>query len=59
MNNYIKSSVIAMSLAAIVSSCDMDAPTISTLDESSVFSTYSLAEAEGISLHISFGDTNS
>ena len=59
MNNYIKSSVIAMSLAAIVSSCDMDAPTISTLDESSVFSTYSLAEAEVMSIHISFGETNS
>ncbi|MGM9708881.1 MAG: RagB/SusD family nutrient uptake outer membrane protein [Prevotella sp.] len=59
MNNYIKSSVIAMSLAAMVSSCDMDAPTISTLDESSVFSTYSLAEAEVMSIHISFGETNS
>ena len=59
MNNYIKSSVIAMSLAAMVSSCDMDAPTISTLDETSVFSTYSLAEAEVMSIHISFGETNS
>ena len=59
MNNYIKSSVIALSLAAMVSSCDMDAPTISTLDETSVFSTYSLAEAEVMSIHISFGETNS
>ena len=59
MNKYIKSSVLAMSLAAVVSSCDMDAPTISTLDESSVFSTYSLAEAEVMSIHISFGETNS
>ena len=59
MNKYIKSSVMAMSLAAVVSSCDMDAPTISTLDESSVFSTYSLAEAEVMSIHISFGETNS
>lgn len=59
MNKYIKSSVMAMSLAAIVSSCDMDAPTISTLDETSVFSTYSLAEAEVMSIHISFGETNS
>ena len=45
MNKYIKTSFMAMSLAAVVSSCDMDAPTISTLDETSVFSTYSLAEA--------------
>lgn len=50
---------MAMSLAAMVSSCDMDAPTISTLDETSVFSTYSLAEAEVMSIHISFGETNS
>lgn len=50
---------MAMSLAALVSSCDMDAPTISTLDETSVFSTYSLAEAEVMSIHISFGETNS
>ena len=59
MNKYIKSSVLAMSLAGLVSSCDMDAPTISTLDETSVFSTYSLAEAEVMSIHISFGETNS
>lgn len=59
MNKYIKSSVMAMSLAALVSSCDMDAPTISTLDETSVFSTYSLAEAEVMSIHMSFGETNS
>ena len=59
MNKYIKSSVLAMSLAAVVSSCDMDAPTISTLDETSVFSTYSLAEAEVMSIHISFGETDS
>lgn len=59
MNKYIKSSFMAMSLAAVVSSCDMDAPTISTLDETSVFSTYSLAEAEVMSIHISFGETNS
>ena len=59
MNKYIKTSFMAMSLAAVVSSCDMDAPTISTLDETSVFSTYSLAEAEVMSIHISFGETNS
>lgn len=50
---------MAASLVALVSSCDMDAPTISTLDETSVFSTYSLAEAEVMSIHISFGETNS
>ncbi|MCI6829212.1 MAG: hypothetical protein MR924_08155 [Prevotella sp.] len=30
MNNYIKASAMAMSLVAVVSSCDMDAPTISS-----------------------------
>ena len=37
----------------------MDAPSISSLDESSVFATYSLAEAEIMSIHVSFGETNS
>ena len=42
-----------------LASCDMDAPSISSLDASSVFSTYSLAEAEVMSIHVSFGETNS
>ncbi|MBQ4029380.1 MAG: RagB/SusD family nutrient uptake outer membrane protein [Prevotella sp.] len=42
-----------------MSSCDMDSPSISSLDESSVFATYSLAEAEIMSIHVSFGETNS
>jgi hypothetical protein len=37
----------------------MEAPSVSSLDESSVFSTYSLAEAEIMSIHVSFGETNS
>ena len=47
-----------MSLMGLAS-CDMDAPSISTLDESSVFATYSLAESEVMSIHVSFGETNS
>ena len=47
-----------MSLVAFAS-CDMDAPSISTLDESSVFATYSLAESEVMSIHVSFGEPNS
>jgi len=58
MKNYIKLSIIALSLAGIAS-CDMDSPSISSLDASSVFSTYSLAEAEVMSIHVSFGETNS
>ena len=48
-----------MALVAGMTSCDMDAPTQSTLDGSSVYSVYSLAEAEVMSIHVSFGETNS
>ena len=58
MKNYIKLSILSLSLMGL-SSCDMDAPSISSLDESSVFSVYSLAEAEIMSIHVSFGETNS
>lgn len=50
---------MSIALAGVVTSCDMDAPTQSTLDESSVFSQYSLAESEIMSIHVSFGQTNS
>ena len=58
MKNYIKLSIMALSLAGMTS-CDMDSPSISSLDESSVFSVYSLAESEIMSIHVSFGETNS
>ena len=58
MNNKIKLSIIALSTAA-VTSCDMEAPSISSLDGQTVYSTYSLAEAEVMSVHQSFGETNS
>ena len=48
-----------MALAAGMTSCDLEAPTQSTLDGSSVYSVYSLAEAEVMSIHVSFGETNS
>ena len=48
-----------MALVAGMTSCDMEAPTQSTLDGSSVYSVYSLAEAEVMSIHQSFGETNS
>ena len=58
MKNYIKLSIMALSLAGM-SSCDLESPSISALDASSVFGTYSLAEAEVMSIHVSFGETNS
>ena len=59
MKNYIKLSLVSLSLVGMMTSCDMEAPTISTLDETSVFSQYSLAESEIMSIHVSFGETNS
>ncbi len=50
---------LALVFAFALSSCELDAPTQSSLDASSVFSTYSLAEAEVMSIHQSFGETNS
>ena len=58
MKKTIKLSLIALSIAGLAS-CDLDSPSISSLDASSVFSTYSLAEAEVMSIHVSFGETNS
>ncbi len=59
MNNNIKISLFALSVAALMTSCDMEAPSQSSLDASSVFATYSLAEAEVMSINQSFGETNS
>ena len=58
MKNKIRLSMMALSLVAFTS-CDMDAPSISSLDGETVYSTYSLAEAEVMSIHVSFGETNS
>ena len=54
----IKLSILSLAVVALAS-CDMDAPTQSTLDESTVYSSYNLAEAEIMSIHVSFGETNS
>ena len=58
MKNKIKLSVMALSLVALAS-CDMEAPSVSSLNGETVYSTYSLAEAEVMSIHVSFGETNS
>ena len=59
MKNIFKLSIISIALTGVMTSCDMDAPTQSTLDESSIFSQYSLAESEVMSIHVSFCQTNS
>ncbi len=58
MKNTIKLSLISLAVLGLAS-CDLDAPTLSTLDESTMFSTYALAEAEVMSINVSFGETNS
>lgn len=50
---------MSLAVAGLATSCDMEAPSISTLDESSVYSTYGLAEQEVMSINVSFGETNS
>ncbi len=58
MKNYIKLSILALSLAGL-SSCDMDAPNQSSLDPSVVGYTEKMAESAIMGIHQSFGETNS
>ncbi|MFV0391013.1 MAG: RagB/SusD family nutrient uptake outer membrane protein [Paludibacteraceae bacterium] len=58
MKKIIFISTIAF-FAGTLLSCDMEAPTQSTLDESVIFSTYALAEPAVMGIHQSFGETNS
>ena len=60
MKKYINDTLLSVIITGVtLSSCDVDAPTKSSLDESTTFSTYSLAEAELMSVNVSFGETNS
>ena len=59
MKNYIKLSLLSFAVASLATSCDMDSPSISSLDESSVYSLYDFAEKEVMSINVSFGETNS
>ena len=58
MKNYIKLSILSVSLVALAS-CDMDAPAASALDEQGVFSSYALAEQDVMGICQSFCETNS
>lgn len=57
--NLLYRSFLTVSLAALVLSCELDAPTQSATDESVVFSTYALAELAIMGIHQSFAETNS
>ena len=45
--------------ATLMSSCDLEAPTQSSITEETVFSTEALADAAVMGIHQSFGETNS
>lgn len=59
MKKFIYKSLLTLSLAGSITSCDLETPAQSTMDESVIFSTYVLAEASVMGIHQSFGETNS
>lgn len=58
MKRYIKLPIFAAAMC-VLAACDMESPSISSLDGSSIYSVYSLAEAEVMSINQSFAETNS
>lgn len=52
-------SLLSLSLAGTIASCDLEAPSQSSMDASLIFSNYSMAEAAVMGIHQSFGETNS
>ena len=59
MKRYLYISIFSVSLMGLVSSCDLEAPSKSSMDSSVIFSTPSLAEGAVMGIHQSFGETNS
>lgn len=59
MKKFIYTSLLSLSLVGFATSCDLEAPTQSSMDESLIFSNYSMAEAAVMGIHQSFGETNS
>lgn len=59
MKRYIYISLFSVSLMGLVSSCDLEAPSKSSMDSSVIFSTPTLAEGAVMGIHQSFGETNS
>ena len=59
MKRFIYISLLSLSLTGIVTSCDLDAPAQSAMEEPNLFSVKELAEAAVMGIHQSFGETNS
>lgn len=52
-------SLLSASLVAGMSSCDLDAPSVSALDAQSICTNVALADAAVMGIHVSFAETNS
>ncbi|MGN0258102.1 MAG: RagB/SusD family nutrient uptake outer membrane protein [Bacteroides sp.] len=59
MKKLIYISLLSLSMVGGLTSCDLEAPSKSSLDAQVIFSTPSLAEAAVMGIHQSFGETNS
>lgn len=59
MKRLIYSTLVSLSLLCGMTSCDLDAPSQSAMEEPNLFKVYSLAEAAVMGIHQSFGETNS
>ena len=51
--------VLAFAGMAGLTSCELDAPAVSTLESSTIYANYALSEAAVMGIHQSFGETNS
>lgn len=59
MKKYLYISALSLSLCGLASSCDLEAPSKSTLDSETVFSKKEMAEQAVMGIHVSFAETNS
>lgn len=59
MKKVLYASIISMSLVGSLTSCDLDAPSVSAMEEQNLFAVKELAEGAVMGIHQSFGETNS
>lgn len=59
MKRFLYISLLSLSLAGAMTSCNLDAPAQSAMEEPNLFSVKELAEAAVMGIHQSFGETNS
>ena len=59
MKKIIYTSLLTLSLTGVMTSCDLDAPATSAMEEPNLFAVRDLAEGAVMGIHQSFGETNS